>query len=541
MSDALTEALSELLGHIVFRVKADAELVRRLRSLAEAFLSATDERPQQASPAPEAMESAAAMAGTEPAAMPRGSTASIAPAEVTPSVPTLAGRAHQVSAAPPLAPVDRFAAPFARAADCAPVGDDDLPVIEARCRLKAEAARWHLARRRQLEHGAEFPQAETLYGQIIARAKALPDCFLWMCHPRGPRPADLSLMETVAGCFDAMAAGIELVRDLLAESDSLRDPFEQAVQLLAESTSALQGAVEQIGGVIDREPHHVFQWLKMTGIQKRIYLPRFMRTDDPADPGCWPDLLGRIEGLKDERQRRQERERRQEAALNRIRYHLKAIARRDGEHCHDWEKVVDAVEQLVGEGLAPSNRQIRELLLPVMDDLPDVGELPPGFRLVLREMDRFLAAHAPEDPALIDGARSREKYNDLVQEAKRLVNGRSAVLIGGIPRPRAQESLRVALGLYELYWVDARDHEPTSTFEPAITRADVAVVLLAIRWSSHSFGDVKQLCDRHGKPLVRLPAGYSPNQVAAQILSQCSHRLSGALQGRDRLLERPAE
>jgi hypothetical protein len=30
---------------------------------------------------------------------------------------------------------------------------------------------------------------------------------------------------------------------------------------------------------------------------------------------------------------------------------------------------------------------------------------------------------------------------------------------------------------------------------------------------------------RHHKPLVRLPAGYSPNQIAAQILSQCSERL----------------
>jgi hypothetical protein len=52
------------------------------------------------------------------------------------------------------------------------------------------------------------------------------------------------------------------------------------------------------------------------------------------------------------------------------------------------------------------------------------------------------------------------------------------------------------------------------------------VVLLAIRWSSHSFGDVKRFCDQFGKPLVRLPAGYSPNQVAVQILAQCSAQLA---------------
>ena len=54
----------------------------------------------------------------------------------------------------------------------------------------------------------------------------------------------------------------------------------------------------------------------------------------------------------------------------------------------------------------------------------------------------------------------------------------------------------------------------------------VAVVVLAIRWSSHSYGEVKQFCEQYGKPLVRLPAGYNPNQVAAHIVAQCSDRLA---------------
>jgi hypothetical protein len=61
-----------------------------------------------------------------------------------------------------------------------------------------------------------------------------------------------------------------------------------------------------------------------------------------------------------------------------------------------------------------------------------------------------------------------------------------------------------------------------------VARPDVALVLLAIRWSSHAFGEVRHLCDRHDKALVRLPAGYSPNQVAAQILAQCSEQLRAA-------------
>jgi hypothetical protein len=48
----------------------------------------------------------------------------------------------------------------------------------------------------------------------------------------------------------------------------------------------------------------------------------------------------------------------------------------------------------------------------------------------------------------------------------------------------------------------------------------VTTVLLAIRWSSHSYGEVRDFCEKHGKLFVRLPGGYNPNQVAHQILLQ---------------------
>jgi predicted dinucleotide-binding enzyme len=100
------------------------------------------------------------------------------------------------------------------------------------------------------------------------------------------------------------------------------------------------------------------------------------------------------------------------------------------------------------------------------------------------------------------------------------------VLIGGSRRPSSQETLKAAFGLNELLWIETREHQSLEGFEPYVARPDVAVVLLAIRWSSHSFGEVKQYCDRYGKPLVRLPGGYNVNQVARQLLSQCSDRLA---------------
>jgi hypothetical protein len=92
------------------------------------------------------------------------------------------------------------------------------------------------------------------------------------------------------------------------------------------------------------------------------------------------------------------------------------------------------------------------------------------------------------------------------------------VIIGGDRRPHAYEALKSAFGLKELIWIVTREHESTDKFVPCISRPDIDVVLLAIRWSSHSYGDVKTICDRFGKEFHRLPAGYNPRQVAHQIL-----------------------
>ncbi|MDQ3250558.1 MAG: hypothetical protein M3Q45_15300, partial [Chloroflexota bacterium] len=65
-------------------------------------------------------------------------------------------------------------------------------------------------------------------------------------------------------------------------------------------------------------------------------------------------------------------------------------------------------------------------------------------------------------------------------------------------------------------------------FEPQVARPEVAVVILAIRWSRHGFGEVKAFCDQYDKLLVRLPGGYNPNLVAHHILNQVGARLDKA-------------
>ena len=112
-----------------------------------------------------------------------------------------------------------------------------------------------------------------------------------------------------------------------------------------------------------------------------------------------------------------------------------------------------------------------------------------------------------------------------VSEVKQLLKGKRVVLIGGHCRLDAKHRLEKAFGLKQLDWVECRGlRKALESFDAHIGHQEVATVLLAIRWSRHSFGNAKTYCDKYGKPLVRVPGGYSPNQVAHQILRQCGDR-----------------
>ncbi|HUR54166.1 MAG TPA: hypothetical protein VMZ71_08550, partial [Gemmataceae bacterium] len=150
----------------------------------------------------------------------------------------------------------------------------------------------------------------------------------------------------------------------------------------------------------------------------------------------------------------------------------------------------------------------------------DDVHLGPGASLVFREIDKFIASRP-----VADESANGEAVPPEVAEVRALLTGREAVLIGGHVRPDRRAALIRAFDLADVDWITTEDHTSVSVFEAPIARPGVAVVLLAIRWSNHSYGDVQEYCDRYGKLLVRLPGGYHPNQVAHQILSQVGHRL----------------
>ena len=340
-----------------------------------------------------------------------------------------------------------------------------------------------------------------------------------MCHVSGPSPSDLSLFENVAGCFEAVAELVAMLKQILDDPTLCRREFEQSLDLLAEAQSALRVAIFAIDGPLDSDQMRVFNWLKAITSENQIFIQRYMRGDEPADPAQWVDLSSRIEAMDSAMQetRRQAKQRRK--LLGKVRHKLSLIANETGNADEHWRLLALTVDELVNDGLPPSNRELRELLVPMIDCLPDLPEIPKGFELVLREVDRFMATCPPPETTLVTRATPD------VESVAKLLAGRSILLIGGDRRPGSDKALKEAFNLQDLIWIETRQHQSIDGFEPYIARPDVAVVVLAIRWSSHSFGEVREYCDRHGKPLVRLPGGYNRNQVAAQIMAQCSERL----------------
>ena len=187
----------------------------------------------------------------------------------------------------------------------------------------------------------------------------------------------------------------------------------------------------------------------------------------------------------------------------------------------EWQTLMQAADTLMTAGMPPSNVQVRDALLPILDAMPEALQPTRQFALVLREIDKYLAQRPPTANEIA----AESALTDDVRRVAGLLRGRAIVLVGGDRRPHAEDKLTSALGIRELVWVDTKSYQSHTICEPHIARKDVAVVMLAIRWASHGLKEIKDFCDKYNKPLVYLPQGYNPNQVALRILQQCGERL----------------
>jgi hypothetical protein len=513
--ERLNGAILAVAERLLAAVAQDAGLRAGLRELAEIILAIT----QEPSPVPttEVIPEGECIACERMAL--EGETA--ASAVVTIESPKPAEPLPKLLLGQPRPPDPNVPAPWASLLESKK--EDDLEGIGARCRLKAEGARW-AATREQLKAGdVDFRSAiAPTDREILERARELPDCHLWMNSPSFTVPLDPDAMESLALAYEVLAEAVELAVEMQIDLGGCRTSLHPILELIAQAQSSVRVAAEQVGGPEEKDQLRTHRWLKKITQREGVFVGKYMFRDERADLAGIPALRARIREHATRWRETTSGKKRRKGRFGKLRYHA-GLIEQGTQLDYNWRKAIEAVDQLVGEGIPPSSPEIRELLLPILDGLPEIDDMPRSFGIVLRELDLYLASR-PTGPSL---ATPREP-NPIVEEAAELLEGKSVLLIGGIRRPDAHAALEAELKLDQLIWFETREHESINVFEPIIARPEVALVLLAIRWTSHSFGEVKRFCELYGKPLVRLPAGYNPNQVAAQILSQSSKQL-GAL------------
>lgn len=388
-------------------------------------------------------------------------------------------------------------------------------IVADRCRVKADACR--LIARRLTEGNWDDAKED----EVLQRAQALPDCHLWMMA-RDPFVTAPKAWEDLAGAYSTAAEACLMLRDWEQSPAPVASRHAPRVlSLAAEAQSVLLYAVADVRDVrVDFDQVQIFARVRSTARDRQVFIQKYLKREDRADPASWSDLSKRIAEVWSQFRTYGERDRLRTKCLSSLKFKLKSLREKPEDPPAEWARVLELVDEVVGLGLHPSNPDLRDLLLPGIDDIPEEPPPPENVKLVLHEIDRYLESRPEADPAP-----RAERLSAEVAAAAELLRGREIVLIGGQNRPRHKAALMRAFGLKDLRWIVTPEHTSYTHFEPDVAREEVALVLLAIRWSSHDYESVKSYCDQYGKPLVRLPGGYNANQVAHHILSQAGDRL----------------
>lgn len=266
--------------------------------------------------------------------------------------------------------------------------NDELQLIEDRCRLKAKGSRWAAERRRMINNGADFRvEIDPKDREIITLAKSIPDCFLWMNHPSGPSPANLNLFDDLAACFETLGDSVAVLRNMLPDAESFPEVFNRAMDLAAEAQSMLRNAVYRIDGPNDNDQNAVFHWLKRTAAAMQVFIQRYMRADDTANPTKSGELVDRIRQCEKELAKAKVKDRERSKHLANIRPLVRDLET-TADKADQWRQIADAVDEAVNSGLPVTDQELRNLLSPLLRSIPKNSKYPEGFQTVLSEYEQ---------------------------------------------------------------------------------------------------------------------------------------------------------
>lgn len=411
-------------------------------------------------------------------------------------------------------------------------GDLDLAMVETRCRLKAASCRLYIERRAVGADTDREYETRMRMNEMIATAKSLPNCFLWVFWRERTQPDDARLAR-IAQNYQALAEAAALMRRIDDAASVAQEADEvEAMHLLAEAGSALRRALADTWLTDDdRDQAEVHYWLRRETSLRRIYIERHMTIDDPADPANAPDLLARLGQVARRLDERTERTKAVRGALSQIRYHARMVIKNGPEEAFShWSRIAGAIEELRRFDVAPTDRRIAEAI--GRDAASGCAAESGGHEALIAAIERARAlAHDEASPEeeVAEAETAVRQWSARVLEVRELLRGRHMVIIGGQENARALERIASAFDLDDAEWVALTEHGPGTPMRAPIRRPETAIVLVIVKLAGHLHAEeARALAQAAGKPCVLLPGGYNPESVAMAIVEQASGRLAEA-------------
>jgi len=399
----------------------------------------------------------------------------------------------------------------------------DLRQIADRGQLKAASCGLAAELTRGGRQSQEFFGADNRVRALLDKAGAQRDCFLWAFYPGREQP-DAPTLDRIGDWYGALGRAAALMVVVDESPVARRAEVEEAMQLLAWANSGLRGVLETTWLTrpdIDQDEAHA--WLRWETQTRRVLVRRHMRLDDRAPTDSIGELSERLTELEAQITERARRANETRALLNRVRYHAGIMAaERSHDAAHDWDRIEEALGALASLGMKGSDDTVAAALEELAESevqVPPACVLAAGALLAAREM-----VVATEDRGTES---SQRRWSERVARARRLLEGRRLVVVGGEQRADASDRLTEAFGLSGVSWVELTEHGSGAAMRAPIAQPDTALVLVLVKLAGHlHVDDARRYAKAAGKPVVMLTAGYNPERVALAGLSQASAQLA---------------
>jgi len=344
---------------------------------------------------------------------------------------------------------------------------------------------------------------------------------LWMHGTSHHAASAAEWLETVEA-FDL--AG-RIVTAASESGDPGSGPTGQAwLQLMASAQCLLRNVITRNHQLTDEDQVFLHGYLKAAAAEHQ-HLLRHLRLKDVLTAAEVPRLEAQLAGLIPAASASKARTGTspvQEWA-KRLQYHAKRLAGATGdmdaeERSYHVGVIAEAVQALEAEGIDPADD--RFLPLTTLETAFWEGCDPGGVIADLwrRRLEQLEAAEDSSQESPDAPSRQTPEMNRI----RKLLEGRTLLLIGGDPQPRRIQAYIKAFGLAGVEWPETRHYQSNERLTTLIERADVAVVAVAIRWASHARSELRQVVQRAGKPWVVLERGLNPAQFASALIEQCS-------------------